>query len=86
MIQNVCVIGFWKLLKRHVNDQSINGKGASATFDIEPTLVQNRSFSKFRVRQTAVNSNSHHYLACSGFEVYGTVGQCHAYMIFVKNC
>lgn len=25
----------------------------------------------FRIRQTGVNSNNHHYLACSGFEVYG---------------
>ena len=63
--------GSWTLLRQ---DETINRKGASATFDIEPSLVQGRSFSKFRIRQTGVNSNSHHYLACSGFEIYGTVG------------
>ena len=30
--------GNWTLLKKHVNDQSINRKGASATFDIEPIV------------------------------------------------
>lgn len=27
----------------------------------------------FRVWQTGKNSNNHHYLACSGFEIYGTL-------------
>jgi hypothetical protein len=26
-----------------------------------------------RIRQTGLNSNNHHYLACSGLEVYGKV-------------
>ncbi|ETN98493.1 E3 ubiquitin-protein ligase HECTD1, partial [Reticulomyxa filosa] len=36
-------------------------------------VVKNQPFSKFRLFQFGPNSNSHHYLPCSGFEIYGTV-------------
>lgn len=59
----------WEVVMRHVNDTSLNEKGATHTWPI-PTQTR---FSKWRIRQTGLNSNKHKYLACSGIEFYGKV-------------
>jgi hypothetical protein len=52
----------------HVNDAALDKKGAFHTWALPG--VQG-AFSIFRIWQTGFNSNSHHYLALSGFEIYG---------------
>jgi len=59
----------WELLRRHKYDTSLNGKGATHTWDLPST----QPFRMFRLMLTGPNSNRHHYLACSGFELYGTL-------------
>ena len=62
----------WALLREHVNDESLNAKGKAATWTIDvTTAVGSRPYRMFRVLQTGENSNKHHYLACSGWELYG---------------
>lgn len=61
----------WVTLSEHTNDTSLNSIGATHTWAI-PGADQLVPYSHFRIRQTGVNSNNHHYLALSGFEVYGT--------------
>ena len=57
----------WQLIREHHNDDSLNGKGATHTWTVRTTQWYNQ----FRIVQTAENSNRHHYLACSGWEMYG---------------
>jgi len=64
--------GTWTLVKWHKNDKSLVRKGQAFTWPISNCKL---SFSKFRILQINTNSNSHHYLACSGFEIYGTITQ-----------
>jgi hypothetical protein len=58
----------WITLREHIVDESLNHKGATKTWEIP---LQAEYFSKFRIIQTGLNSNSNYYLACSGFEIYG---------------
>eukprot|EP01006_Ploeotia_vitrea_P049935 TRINITY_DN67395_c8_g1_i1.p1 TRINITY_DN67395_c8_g1~~TRINITY_DN67395_c8_g1_i1.p1 ORF type:complete len:1605 (+),score=973.64 TRINITY_DN67395_c8_g1_i1:233-5047(+) len=64
----------WTPLRVHRNDEGLNGKGSTFTWPIE-NAEQRGSFSMFRILQTDKNSNNHHYLACSGVELYGTMTQ-----------
>ena len=61
----------WQLLREHSADTALNGRGSSSTWDI-PTSVSG-AFRYFRILQTGPNSNQNLYLACSGFELYGTL-------------
>jgi len=69
--------GKWVELMKHVNDTSLNHKGATHTWKIPAHKVGNQSFSMFRIYQFGVNSNQHHYLPLSGFEIYGTIVSGH---------
>eukprot|EP01084_Bolivina_argentea_P223891 378710_1 len=61
---------FWRILKRHINDESLKGKGCVATWRLN---AKGAKYRYFRIKQTALNSNGHYYLACSGFEIYGEI-------------
>ena len=58
----------WYTLSVHTDDTSLDKKGASHTWQLHG---QQGQFTMFRVWQTGFNSNGHHYLALSGFELYG---------------
>eukprot|EP01083_Nonionella_stella_P046664 124921_1 len=60
----------WTTLMTHKDDQSLKFKGATCTWRVPP---QPTAFSQFRLWQYDTNSNRHWYLACSGFELYGTM-------------
>ena len=60
----------WAALSVHTNDSSLDKKGATRTWALPGCQVV---CTMFRVVQTGLNSNQHHYLACSGFEVYGVL-------------
>ena len=60
----------WVVLRTHTDDNALNGKGSTASWPIERPESKG-AFSLFRLYQTGVNSNAHHYLACSGWEMYG---------------
>lgn len=57
----------WTVLREHVGDTALNGKGSTHTWSVSAS----GSFRYLRVRMTGLNSNKHWYLALSGFEVYG---------------
>merc|ERR1712130_353572 len=62
----------WTVIMEHKNDDKLKGRGQIATWTISPP--NNKHFySKFRIYMTGTNSNGQHYLALSGFEVYGTL-------------
>jgi hypothetical protein len=61
----------WAALMTHSNDVSLNAKGATKTWTLPRSAESNAAYRFFRVRQTGPNSNNHHYLALSGFEIYG---------------
>jgi hypothetical protein len=58
----------WIVIKRHVNDVSLNGNFASQSWQI-PDCTQ--SFRHFRILQTGRNSSYNNFLSLSGFEMYG---------------
>eukprot|EP00494_Astrolonche_serrata_P030528 UN30796 len=58
----------WDSLREHKNDQTLNKAGQVGTWEI-PDIT--KSYSKFRILMTDLNSNRQSYLALSGFEVYG---------------
>jgi len=60
----------WVVLREHSNDWALDKKGATFTW---PVNSGNNRFRMLRIRQTGLNSNNHHYLACSGMEIYGRV-------------
>jgi len=62
----------WQTLRAHRTDNSLNHKGAVATWELRAKGAKYRCF---RVRQIGVNSNKHYYLSCSGFEIYGDIFQ-----------
>jgi SPRY domain/Sad1 / UNC-like C-terminal len=65
-------ISFVTLLN-HTNDTSMaEKKGAEFRWHI-PQQFHNTKFKVFRVVQWGPNSNNHTYLACSGFELHGTL-------------
>ena len=57
----------WQLLREHHNDDALSSRGATHTWAVQTT----QWYSMFRIVQTGENSNKHHYLACSGWEMYG---------------
>lgn len=59
----------WVTLLEHKEDSSLEGKGSTHTWTVQTT----RFFRAFRIFQFDKNSNKHHYLALSGFEIYGTL-------------
>jgi len=63
--------GLWTTIMVHKNDKSLDQKGQCYTWPINPPCKT--AFSKFRILQNGVNSNQHHYLALSAFEIYGTI-------------
>jgi len=65
--------GNWQCLMKHINDTNLNHKGATHTWEVPKNNVNNQAFSQFRLFQFGVNSNQHHYLPLSGFEIYGTI-------------
>ncbi len=73
--------GQWTLLLKHINDTSLNHKGATHTWVLLPNQNNannnNNSYSQYRLFQFGVNSNQHHYLPLSGFEIYGTIVDGH---------
>eukprot|EP00457_Paulinella_chromatophora_P000814 gb/GEZN01000814.1/.p1 GENE.gb/GEZN01000814.1/~~gb/GEZN01000814.1/.p1 ORF type:complete len:1063 (-),score=123.04 gb/GEZN01000814.1/:329-3517(-) len=60
----------WTTLMTHVKDERLNGKGGTATWALPASP---EPFTFFRITQTGLNSNGHHYLALSGFELYGAL-------------
>ncbi|ETO30599.1 hypothetical protein RFI_06520 [Reticulomyxa filosa] len=66
------VNGQYMTIITHNNDQPLNRKGVTHIWTIPSHIVKNQHFSKFRLSQFGPNSNSHHYLHCSRFEIYGT--------------
>eukprot|EP01084_Bolivina_argentea_P250100 418904_1 len=60
----------WLVLRQHQNDQALNYKGQAYTWALHDYGC---AFRRLRVKQTGPNNNNHYFLACSGFEVYGTL-------------
>ena len=60
----------WLVLRQHQNDQALNYKGQAYTWALHDYGC---AFRKLRVKQTGPNNNNHYFLACSGFETYGTL-------------
>eukprot|EP01084_Bolivina_argentea_P014258 26636_1 len=58
----------WTTLKKHVNDESINGKGATFTWNVDNC---HQFYHMFRIRTDGKNSQNQWHLLCSGFELYG---------------
>ncbi|ETO36723.1 hypothetical protein RFI_00341, partial [Reticulomyxa filosa] len=60
----------WLVLRQHNNDQGLNARGQAFTWALHDYGC---AFRRFRIKQTGPNNNNHYFLACSGFEVYGTL-------------
>jgi len=58
----------WTLLKKHVNDNTLNSNFGTASW---PVKEATRNFRHFRVLQTGHNSSGNNFLSLSGFELYG---------------
>jgi hypothetical protein len=61
----------WTMIKRHHNDDSLNGPFAVMSFPISVT----RPFRWFRILQTGHNSSNHNFLVLSGIEIFGELWQ-----------
>lgn len=61
----------WVRLSSIENDTSLDKAGATHTWPVSAQATKGLFFRYLRLRQTGPNSNDHHYLALSGFEVYG---------------
>jgi hypothetical protein len=59
----------WDVLIKHENDTNLDAKGKWFTWEIKTTSF----YRYFRLFQTGKNSNNQLYLACSGFDVYGSL-------------
>lgn len=59
----------WHLLSNHINDTALNAKGSTHTWPV--TAPPDTYYRYFRITQRGLNSNNHHYLALSGFDLYG---------------
>lgn len=59
----------WTTLREHVDDTSLNFKGATASWNLQCSTP----YHMFRILQTGLNSNGHQFLSLSGFEIYGKV-------------
>jgi len=70
----------WETLKEHVDDQSLNDPGSTATWKLEPKELEegDLGWRHFRIHQNGKNASGQtHYLSLSGLEIYGTVyGVC----------
>jgi len=64
----------WHLLSTHENDTALAAKGATHTWRVNG-LWPSMFFRFMRITQRGPNSNKHHYLALSGFEVYGQLAK-----------
>jgi len=62
----------WVPLSRHVGDTSLHGPWATAVWPVE---ARGRQISSFRVVMTGPTLNGGHSLFCSGFDVFGQVGE-----------
>ena len=60
----------WLVLRQHQNDQALNYKGQAYTWALHDYGC---AFRRLRIKQTGPNNNNHYFLACSGFECYGTL-------------
>ncbi len=60
----------WTTLVTHVNDTALRARGDTHAWPI-PFDKRGAAYRVFRVRQTGPNSNTHRFLALSGFELYG---------------
>lgn len=64
----------WRVLIAHVNDQSLNEPGSTATWAIDYDKTVQGPYRYFRIAQNGKNSsNVTYYLSLSGFEIYGEV-------------
>eukprot|EP01083_Nonionella_stella_P254505 874454_1 len=68
----------WTTIMEHKNEDKLKARGQIATWKIpsddQTKKQQSKHFySKFRIYMTGPNSNGQHYLALSGFELYGTL-------------
>jgi hypothetical protein len=60
----------WVVLREHVKDASINGVGAKCSWPVT-NVGMNQCYRYIRIRMKGVDSSGHHYLLCSGIELYG---------------
>eukprot|EP01083_Nonionella_stella_P224105 798025_1 len=60
----------WTQLRHHRNDSTIVRINQAAMWALPSSSERYRIF---RIRQTGINSNKHHYLALAGFELYGSL-------------
>merc|ERR1712228_71584 len=58
----------WNCLRKHIDDNSLNGASKSHTWTIDTT---DEYFSHFRVIMTGPNQGHNWSLVCSGMEIYG---------------
>jgi hypothetical protein len=63
----------WTLLRRHVNDDSLNDLFATHSWSISPQNTGGKAFRMFRILQTGHNSSNHNFLVLSGIELYGAL-------------
>jgi ankyrin repeat protein len=63
----------WYILSTHVEDDKLKTKGGTYTWELSQLAGLQTPFRRFRISQTGQNSNRHHYLACSGIELFGKV-------------
>jgi len=61
----------WTMIRRHYNDESLNGPFAVTSFPVSVT----RPFRWFRILQTGHNSSNHNFLVLSGIEIFGELWQ-----------
>eukprot|EP00497_Spongosphaera_streptacantha_P000248 TRINITY_DN1160_c1_g1_i1.p1 TRINITY_DN1160_c1_g1~~TRINITY_DN1160_c1_g1_i1.p1 ORF type:complete len:203 (-),score=13.02 TRINITY_DN1160_c1_g1_i1:4-612(-) len=73
----------FRTIKEHSNDESLKGKGDTATWSLDN--YERRRYRAFRIRQTGPNSNNHKYLALSGFEIYGEYRCIHRYQFYFNS-
>lgn len=71
----------WAVLRDHKNDASLFGKGSICSWQLN---TKYDAYRYFRIRQTGLNSNTHNFLACSGFEIYGVVFPVEAMRVLVE--
>jgi hypothetical protein len=58
----------WTVLRRHQDDNSLNGPFAFAAWNIDASTT---AYRYFRVLQTGKNSSNNNFLSLSGIELYG---------------
>ena len=69
----------WTVLYDHLDDQSLNEPGSTATWKFPPQSgKETQGWRHIRIQQTGKNASGQtHYLSLSGLELYGSVtGVC----------